>query len=113
MKYIRTKNGYIYRLANEQFDNEKYLIEKNIVKAQNLNYEECELDFVSKKQVIAQSDTIDKLCDDFVCDEMFVYDKTEMEWLTKQGDIVYGAIWTEKGLIYVAKMNDKGELELL
>ena len=26
---------------------------------------------------------------------------------------VYGAIWTEKGLIYVAKMNDKGELELL
>lgn len=26
---------------------------------------------------------------------------------------VYGAIWTEKGLIYVAKMNKKGELELL
>lgn len=26
---------------------------------------------------------------------------------------VYGAIWTDKGLIYVAKMNDKGELELL
>lgn len=26
---------------------------------------------------------------------------------------VYGAIWTDKGLIYVAKMNDKGEWELL
>lgn len=26
---------------------------------------------------------------------------------------VYGAIWTEKGLIYIAKMNEKGELELL
>ena len=26
---------------------------------------------------------------------------------------VYGAIWTDKGLIYVAKMNKKGELELL
>lgn len=26
---------------------------------------------------------------------------------------VYGAIWTDKGLIYVAKMNNKGELELL
>ena len=26
---------------------------------------------------------------------------------------VYGAIWTSKGLIYVAKMNDKGELELI
>lgn len=29
------------------------------------------------------------------------------------GDELYGAIWTNKGLIYVAKMNDKGELELL
>ena len=26
---------------------------------------------------------------------------------------IYGAIWTDKGLIYVAKMNEKGELELL
>ena len=26
---------------------------------------------------------------------------------------IKGAIWTDKGLIYVAKMNDKGELELL
>lgn len=25
---------------------------------------------------------------------------------------IYGAIWTDKGLIYVAKMNEKGELEL-
>ena len=25
----------------------------------------------------------------------------------------YGAIWTDKGLIYVAKLNDKGELEIL
>ena len=26
---------------------------------------------------------------------------------------VYGAIWTDKGLIYVAKMNNKGEFKLL
>ena len=26
---------------------------------------------------------------------------------------VFGAIWTDKGLIFVAKMNDKGELELI
>lgn len=26
---------------------------------------------------------------------------------------VFGAIWTDRGLIYVAKMNDKGEFELL
>ena len=28
-------------------------------------------------------------------------------------EIIYGAIWTDKGLIYVAKMNEEGELELL
>lgn len=27
--------------------------------------------------------------------------------------VLLGAIWTEKGLIYVAKMNEKGEFELL
>lgn len=27
--------------------------------------------------------------------------------------ITYGAIWTDKGLIYVAKLNDKGALEVL
>ena len=27
--------------------------------------------------------------------------------------IVLGAIWTDKGLKYVAKMNDKGDLELI
>ena len=31
--------------------------------------------------------------------------------MIKEG--IYGAIWTSKGLIYVAKMNDKGELCLL
>ena len=28
-------------------------------------------------------------------------------------DIIYGAIWTDKGLIYVAKMNEKRELVLI
>ena len=28
-------------------------------------------------------------------------------------DVLYGAIWTDKGLIYVAKMNEDDELELL
>ena len=27
--------------------------------------------------------------------------------------ICYGAIWTDKGLIYVAKLNEKGEWELI
>ena len=31
----------------------------------------------------------------------------------EDGYTIYGAIWTDKGLIYVAKMNDKGDLELI
>jgi hypothetical protein len=27
--------------------------------------------------------------------------------------MIYGAVWTDEGLIYVAQMNKKGELELL
>ena len=36
----------------------------------------------------------------------------DLDWCLKDSPI-YGAIWTNKGLIYVAEMNDKGELELL
>ena len=71
-----------------------------------------------------RADTIEELCDEFV----LFYDSEETKPdLTYRGDFndlyfqnelkhsakCYGAIWTDKGLIYVAKMNDKGELELL
>ena len=59
------------------------------------------------------ADTIEELCDEFVFNETLIYDETEMKWLVSQGCEVYGCIWTDKGLIYVAKMNEKGELELL
>ena len=87
-----------------------------------------------------QANTIEELCDEFVvenpekdihercCDLQDVFD-----WVTDQEipigikhfdekrDLIsgehdwkiFGAIWTDKGLIYVAKMNDKGEFELL
>jgi len=72
------------------------------------------------------ADTIEELCDMFikksneedndyfeigrnfwlVCDKKYnMYDLKHYNY--------YGAIWTDKGLIYIAKMNDKGELELL
>ena len=60
------------------------------------------------------SDSIEKLCDEFV----YEYQTGAMvinKKIIAMPDIVktYGAIWTDKGLIYVAKMNEKGELELL
>ena len=91
-----------------------------------------------KNDLIKVADTIEELCDEFVdtselkttnpggwlydefdsknkClvyyaeDERRTIPLNEFEDLSK----IYGAVWTDKGLIYVAKMNDKGELELL
>ena len=71
--------------------------------------------------IVKQANTIEELCDEFVCDNKIVnveYDLENNLWVNDKlfediKDIVYGAIWTGIGLIYVAKMNEKGELELL
>ena len=69
------------------------------------------------------ADTIKELCDEFVVigykiKDPFIFSKEGISiddfWKHSPSDtIVYGAIWTECGLKYVAKMNEKGELELL
>lgn len=74
-------------------------------------------------ETIADADTIEELCDEFVA---ICPTNKNANYITgaplknlyeteykKFNRIIYGAIWTGKGLIYVAKMNDKGELELL
>lgn len=100
MKYIRTKD--------------------KILSNSRLNIED----------VVRQANTIEELCDEFVQDEL-LYDgeckyyilpkcegkpiETVMRGIKqhlKYGNI-YGAIWTDKGLIYVAKINNKMEFELL
>lgn len=60
--------------------------------------------------------TIAELCDDFV----LVSNTTGQCFITefpkaylKNDFSIYGAIWTDKGLIYMAKMNKKGDLRLL
>ena len=69
-----------------------------------------------KYKIIAQADNIEELVDDFVCAQTILRSKSDVCIATgfeaKIPD-VYGVIWTNKGLIYVAKTNDKGELELL
>jgi hypothetical protein len=96
MKYIRTKDG-IYEYVD--YDNE-CIIPSPIIKYKN------KLTHCSECNIIKQADTIEELCDVIVCNA---------DYKGKAEDLyfnIYGAIWTEKGLIYVAKMNDKGELEL-
>ena len=105
--YVRTKNR-IYKVESETFDKQGYYIDR---------YEE---DVVLKKRVIKQSENIEELCDRFV-----VIDKETKEVMDIVSFLayaklwsyckynIYGAIWTDKGLIYVAKMNDEGDLELI
>ena len=87
-------------------------------------------------EIIKEADTIEELCEEYI----WIWNKSEFPYSTARqyerfsgfGDLermirvelnygknlntdyqVYGAIWTDKGLIYVAKVNVKGELELL
>ena len=101
MKYIRTKDGIIS-------DKEKSDLLKMAF----------EYGSPTTFKIIAQADTIEELCDEFVdvnktghCISSFKTFKALLE--DKNNHNFYGAIWTDKGLIYVAKMNDEGELELL
>lgn len=116
-KYIRTKDGKIYELQKTK-SGEKYLVKTN----------ELIPEWNEAREVIKQADTIEELCDEFICENSLIdsspikengriidrYSKLDNAiMLAKKDLIVYGAIWTDKGLIYRAKMNEKGELELL
>ena len=102
MKYIRTKDGKIFNI-NE------IPVPYQVI--------ESWLDFNSQGrfEIIKYADTIEELCDEFVCvgrNDFPSFETIKILKLYKEYD-VRGAIWTDKGLIYVAKMNDKGCLELL
>lgn len=122
MKYIRTKDGRILKEANcAEFSPEYYS-----------DYMQCKL---------RESDSIGELCDEYVLESKgrsyrtllmktgayddkislfggFVKD-IKNGWIScclhylQGGRTIYGAIWTDEGLKYVAKMNVKGEFELL
>ena len=118
MKYIRTEDG-IFEIINEEE-----------------TFYKCKSGFFVSKDIFHHknrvADTIEELCDEF---DIIVkgkhhryYNMEQVNWVIDQikeervyingetiekVDTIYGAIWTSKGLIYVAKMNDKGELRLL
>ena len=118
MKYIRTKDGI--------FDN--WIMDG--VMPERINAQTFGI------EAIKYADTIEELCDEFVLYYLPLEEMSNNEswipyaqyerrgvWQKMRNEIIdktlkskstlYGAIWTDKGLIYVAKMNDKGELELL
>ena len=110
--YIRTKNMIYQVVTAERGSDNKLLYIISTSKTENTT------DWVHEADVISKADTIEELCDRFVaktCDitEYWVEQKLECTKMYFGVETIYGAIWTDKGLIFVAKMNDKGDLELI
>jgi len=107
MKYIRTKDGRI-------IDTTKYYIENsNLFKTGAYQEYKKELANACK-----QADTIEELCDLFAYNKTFVQGQMLQEikryYGTRYQGILYAYTFGENGdIIKVAKMNEKGELELL
>ena len=81
-------------------------------------------------KIIAQADTIEELCDEYVIhyangyhlitinngDIIFKDDFDygfKLKFALENNWEIYGSIWVDDNLIKVAKMNEKGEMELL
>lgn len=99
MSYIRTKDGRIL-----DFD--------------KIN-EVSKLSIDMAEEPIREADTIEELCDEFVgvdktCENGHQFLRAvPYKCANFWNGGVYGAIWCEFGLKYVAKLNSKGELELI
>jgi hypothetical protein len=116
MKYIRTENG-IYEVSELNEYATHYKMNKTVV------IDKLQTKYILNKSILAQADTIEELCDEFVnvskvSKEIRItgeYHLVERSLYTIKGmsGITYGAIWTSKGLIYVAKMNSEGKLVLI
>ena len=114
-RFIKTKDGKVFDI-HEYWSSKAFEIEPN---------EDYWVDEMLRKKGIDKKDckvvsTIEELCDRFVYvtnkGNHYIKNSNKEVWLALGGEkpiAYYGAIWTDKGLIYRAKMNSKGELELL
>lgn len=122
MLYIRTKDTI---LKIENISAPTYVVGKGEMVAYHYydkygNYRvgECLSKYVKK------ADTIEELCDLFVLydNKRFVIADTDFDFVESVANnvnnsikcpILHGCINTDKGLIYVAELNEKGKIELL
>ena len=125
--FVRTENGQIVKVTEDMTIKENEFSEKVLVykKAPYV----CVLSNknTSLTQIVKQAETIEELCDCFVavdkngnlCEDPMIakghcFKSFCNYYKAKKIDVdCYLAILTNKGLIFVAKMNNKGELELL
>ena len=126
--YIRTKSK-IYETESAFLDNNGKWVGYNIV--------EDDMAIILRSQVIREADTLEELCDEFVFvnkvgnfDKSYVIHynmpnhifteptaKEKIAYIKKyykdELDKIRGAIYTDKGLIYVAKIDNEGKLVLI
>lgn len=124
MKYIRTKEK-VYEVVEENERYYKCCYDKGCITL----VAKFDNDVNGFSKALKTADTIEELCDEFRY-EFDNFLKHERCWLDVATGIYHdfdndtalneieistikGGIWTDTGLIYVAKMNDKGELELI
>jgi len=118
MKYIRTKDG-IYEIYIGDLDlNEETSIDIAGFRAKYCRGFERP---ITKEDILKIADTIEELCDEVVyvregydntSENIHIFKKRNRSLFHKELS-VYGAIWTDKGLLYVAKLNEEGEFDLL
>lgn len=80
---------------------------------------------IYRDSIVKDTDTLEEMCEEFVLVAPYRFklpkttsdlnrDFDEMkDFYTDKDDIIYGAVWTDKGLKYIAKVNEEGELCLL
>ena len=123
-KYIRTDKGLYDVTINEEYKLFFVITNGNLIARFNL-------ELYNLGKIIKQSDNLVELCDVFYwdCEDGFsihnfmnypiakdTWDEYVSDCLIDEEKIeanMYGCIKTSKGLIYVAKMNLKGELVLI
>ena len=110
--FVRTKEK-VYEVVEE---NERYY---------KCCYDDGRITLVAKfdndvngfSKALKIADTIEELCDEFVIVNGKIHQTTKALNKIKEYfnpyDTFYGAVWCEWGLKYVAKLDDKGEFQLL
>ena len=122
-KYVRTEDGKIFEIG--KFTNQNG-VEINITIENGDVSENFGGKFTQFHGLEKESDNLEKLFDEYVWDEAVVSFIDKNKFTYKHDDYIfdlnetiikegfYGAIWVKKkGLIYVAKLNEDEEWELI
>lgn len=115
--FVRTKDNRIIKIDENGCIKEFNLLGKKRLFA--FRDKRWSYRFENGNEVIKASENLEELFDEVVIvnrEKKGIIFHADMFFQTPQETRgkceCYGAIWTEKGLIYVAKMTDKGEWEL-